>query len=54
MSNAYLKLAEAILMECKMPLRSREILDLAYLRSLVPPHLHGPTQEKTLQARLIR
>lgn len=31
---------------------AREILAQAYMRHTVPAHLHGKTQEKTLQARL--
>ncbi len=33
-------------------MHAREIIQMAYLRELVPWHLHGPTQDKTLQARL--
>jgi len=36
----------------KMPLSSRQIIQLAYLHGLMPRHLHGSTQHKTLGARL--
>lgn len=34
------------------PMRPRDILRVAYLNRLVPSHLHGATQHKTLHARL--
>ncbi len=34
------------------PMKPREILQLAYVHGLVPRHLHGKTQHKTLTARL--
>lgn len=52
MSNAYLDLAELILRQARRPLSPREILAHAYVEGVVPSHLHGKTQEKTLQARL--
>ncbi len=36
----------------RRPLRPKEILDEAYLKKLVPWHLRGPRQDKTLHARL--
>jgi hypothetical protein len=50
--DAYLKIAASVLEAGRRPLSPRAILDTAYLRSLVPPHLHGKTQHKTLQARI--
>lgn len=50
--NAYLELAEKILRNSRRPLRPRAILDAAYRADIVPSHLHGKTQHKTLQARL--
>ena len=35
-----------------MPMSTRQIMRVAYLEGLVPPHLHGHTQHKTLGARL--
>jgi hypothetical protein len=52
MSNAYLKIAEDILRRSRHPMRPDEILEQAYLQKLVPWHLYGSTQHKTLQARL--
>jgi hypothetical protein len=51
-SDAYLELAYRILDEARAPLSSREIIKRAYLQNLIPPHLHGKTQHKTLTARL--
>lgn len=50
--DSYLDIAEIILREVKRPLSPRAILDQAYRAHLVPNHLHGRTQHKTLQARL--
>jgi len=52
MSNAYLDVAERVLRIVKRPLNPVEILEIAYETHLVPPHLFGATQHKTLQARL--
>lgn len=52
MSNSYLDIAEEIIRAAKRPMSAREILAQAYIRHAVPSHLHGKTQEKTLQARL--
>ena len=52
MSNSYLDIAEEIIRAAKRPMNAREILAQAYIRHSVPFHLHGKTQEKTLQARL--
>lgn len=50
--NSYLQLAEAVLRKTKQPLSAPEILEAAYRLQLVPEHLFGKTQHKTLQARL--
>ena len=50
--NSYLQLAEAVLRRTKQPLSAKEILAAAYQLQLVPEHLFGKTQHKTLQARL--
>lgn len=52
MSNSYLDIAELVIRRARRPLSPSEILALAYLEHIVPAHLHGQTQEKTLQARL--
>lgn len=52
MANAYLNIAESILAQLKRPLTPREMLQLSYATDLVPWHLHGVTQHKTLHARL--
>lgn len=51
-SNSYLDLAEQILLLLRRPMSTREIMNEAFLRGFVPPHLHGRTQWKTLGARL--
>ena len=48
----YLDIAVAVLRTAKRPLRPRAILTTAYRSGLVPAHLHGKTQHKTLQARI--
>jgi hypothetical protein len=50
--DAYLNTAEQVLFAARRPLRPREILQEAYLTKLVPWHLHGSRQDKTLHARL--
>jgi len=50
--NAYLELAEAILKRVRRPLSAKSMLRHAYLFNVVPTHLYGKTQHKTLQARL--
>lgn len=50
--NSYLKIAQAILTKSRQPLTAREMLDAAYRLQLVPEHLFGKTQYKTLHARL--
>jgi len=50
--DTYLDLAAAVLLEERRPLSARAILASAYRSGLVPPHLYGKTQHKTLQARM--
>lgn len=50
--NSYLQIAKQVLRQARRPLAPQAILDLAYLLDIVPAHLHGKTQHKTLQARL--
>lgn len=51
-SGSYLDIAEKVLAEVRRPLSTRELLDEAYGRGIVPPHLYGRTQFKTFGARL--
>jgi hypothetical protein len=50
--DSYLHLAETVLAQARRPLSPREILNRAYTDKLVPSHLYGQTQHKTLGARL--
>lgn len=50
--NSYLKISQAVLSKSRQSLTAREILDAAYRLQLVPDHLFGKTQYKTLHARL--
>jgi hypothetical protein len=52
LANAYLNIAEGILAQVRRPLTPREMLQLSYATGMVPWHLHGATQHKTLHARL--
>ncbi len=52
MVDAYLNVAERVLLERRQPLRPRDILREAYTRRLLPWQLHGARQDKTLHARL--
>ncbi len=49
---SYLRLAREILLRERRPLGPRAILEAAYKSGLVPSHLYGKTQHKTLQARV--
>jgi hypothetical protein len=51
-ADAYLNVAEQVLLDSRRPLRPREIIDTAYAHQLLPWHLHGSTQHKTLHARM--
>lgn len=50
--DAYLTLAEEVLEASRSPLSAREIIQRAYVMNLVPRHLHGKTQHKTITARI--
>jgi hypothetical protein len=50
--DAYLDIALAVLRASRRPLSARAILASAYKLGLVPTHLYGKTQHKTLQARI--
>jgi len=52
LADAYLNIAEQVLLGARTPLRPRDILRHAYAAQLLPPHLYGPRQDKTLHARL--
>lgn len=51
-SDAYLQMASIVLDRARAPLSAKEIIKRAYLLGIVPAHLHGKTQHKTLTARL--
>ena len=50
--SSYLEIAEKVLASKRRPMGPHAILREAYLLDLMPSHLHGETQHKTLQARL--
>lgn len=50
--DAYLKLAQEVLRAERRPMSARALLAAAYKRDLVPSHLYGKTQHKTIGARL--
>lgn len=50
--DAYLDIAASVLRAERRPLSPHAILAAAYRQRLVPQHLYGATQHKTLQARL--
>jgi hypothetical protein len=50
--DSYLEIAEAVLKRLRVPSSTQQIMAVAYLHDLVPQHLHGKTQHKTLGARL--
>lgn len=50
--NSYLSIAQKVLLKAREPMDPRQILDAGYHLGIVPPHLFGKTQHKTLQARL--
>ena len=50
--NSYLSMAVGVLNKVRKPMSARQILLTAYQLRLVPAHLYGKTQHKTLQARL--
>ncbi|MBG0806824.1 hypothetical protein IYW41_14595 [Methylocystis sp. H15] len=52
MKNAYIDVARQIIREVKVPMRAHTIVHEAALRQLLPSHLKGKTQHKTMGARL--
>lgn len=50
--DSYLEIAERVLRAARRPMTAKGILNVAYQTNLVPDHLYGKTQHKTLQARL--
>ena len=52
MTNAYLEIAEKAIRKEGRPLHPKEILRVATENGMMPTHLHGKTQHKTLAARL--
>lgn len=52
LADAYLNVAEQVLLEARRPLRPLEIINAAYANQMLPWHLHGSTQDKTLHARI--
>lgn len=50
--SSYLDIAEKVLAHRRRPMGPHAILRDAFMLDLMPPHLHGETQHKTLQARL--
>lgn len=52
MADAYLNIAERVLQKLRRPMRPHEIIYQAYADDLLPQHLYGSRQDKTLHARL--
>ncbi len=50
--SSYLLIAERVLENSSQPLNAKEMLKRAYLQDMIPVHLYGKTQHKTLQARI--
>lgn len=50
--DSYLEIAHKVLSASRRPMTAKGILDAAYKARIVPEHLYGKTQHKTLQARL--
>lgn len=50
--DAYMDIAQMVLRSVKRPMTARAIMAAAYGAGIVPPHLYGKTQHKTLGARL--
>lgn len=50
--DSYLEIAAKVLRASKRPMSARAIISAAYRAGIVPDHLYGQTQYKTLQARL--
>ncbi len=50
--DSYLTIAQRVLRASRRPMSAAGILESAYTAGIVPKHLYGRTQVKTLQARL--
>lgn len=50
--DSYLEIAQRVLRASRRPMSAAGILEAAYAAGIVPKHLYGRTQVKTLQARL--
>ncbi|MCI1000679.1 hypothetical protein HWD97_11385 [Ochrobactrum sp. C6C9] len=50
--DSYLEIAQRVLRASRRPMTAAGILEAAYVASIVPKHLYGKTQVKTLRARL--
>lgn len=50
--DSYLEIAQRILRASRRPMTATGILEAAYAAAIVPKHLYGKTQVKTLRARL--
>lgn len=50
--DSYLELAEEVLKVERRPLSAKALITLAYRQGVVPHHLHGRTQFKTMGARI--
>lgn len=50
--DSYIDIAHKVLKASRRPMSAKGILDAAYRAHIVPDHLKGTTQHKTLQARL--
>lgn len=50
--DSYLDIARTVLRARRRPMGARSILAAAYKAEILPAHLYGKTQQKTLQARL--
>lgn len=50
--DSYLDIAQKVLRASRRPMSAKGILSAAYRAQIVPEHLRGKTQHKTLQARL--
>lgn len=50
--DSYLEIAQRVLRASRRPMTATGILEAAYTAAIVPKHLYGKTQVKTLRARL--
>ena len=50
--DSYLEIAQTVLAASRRPMTATGILEAAYVAKIVPKHLYGQTQVKTLRARL--